>query len=181
MDTQTSWYGKMTVWQWATVLIGAAVVVSVVVYYALPMFDIGNNNIVSEQVTPTDSTQKTADADTSDTTTSDKLGDSVKTSGASSKLTYDQARAIAEYRFQFDNNCNGTTGITSGGALNVKQGSNIMLENHGDASHVIAIGNEAYTIAAGGFVVAKAPKVTTTTGLYITCDGGGAGNLFVNP
>ena len=181
MDTQTSWYGKMTVWQWAVLLVVAAVVVSAVVYYTLPMSDSENNETVSEQVTPTDNTQQTADAGTPDTTTSDKPGDPVKAPVTSSSLTYDQARAISDYRFQFDNNCNGTTGITSGGAINVKQGSNIMLENHGDASHIIAIGNDAHTIAAGGFVVAKAPKVTKTTGLYITCDGGGAGNLFVNP
>ncbi|MFA7286818.1 MAG: hypothetical protein WC052_04140 [Patescibacteria group bacterium] len=182
MDVEKGWHTKITMWQWLALLVAAAVVVSAVTYYALPISDSENNDVASDQAAPIENEQQeTTDVGTPEATTSDKPGVSVKAPVVSSKLTYEQAIAVSEYRFQFDNNCNGSTGITSGGALNVKQGANIMLENHGDASHVIALGNDAHTIAAGGFVVTKAPKVTKTTGLYITCDGGGAGNLFVNP
>ena len=94
---------------------------------------------------------------------------------------YAEARSVYDYRFQFDKNCRATTGLPSFGTINVKQGASIMLENHGDKTHTLALGNDARSVKAGDFVVLLAPKVTKPTGLYVTCDGGGAGNLFVYP
>lgn len=94
---------------------------------------------------------------------------------------YQDAKNSFDYRFQFDNKCNGLAGLPTFGTLNVKQGAAVMLENHGTMEHVLAIGNEAHRVKAGDFIVTYAPKITEPTGLHVTCDGKGAGTLYVYP
>jgi hypothetical protein len=86
---------------------------------------------------------------------------------------YAEARDEYQYRFTFLQ-CHGTPG-----SLNVKAGSKIMLENGDDVSHKIALGSQVFTIGGHKFVIATAPS--KAAGYYITCDGGGAAQLFVYP
>ncbi len=172
MATPNGGYAKRPLWQWILLYVVIAAIIYGIVYYFLTS---GNNtayNAPTNQAATNSvpSAPANAPAATSQTPT-----------GTSGGLTYDQARALAAYRFQFDKSCNGSTSPTNFGELNVKQGSEILMENHGDATQVLALGNDSHTVTAGGFVLIKAPKVTKTTGLHITCNGGGAGNVFVNP
>lgn len=96
-------------------------------------------------------------------------------------LTYQEAVNAYDYRFQFDNGCHAIVGLPSFGTINVKQGSAILLENHSTTSHRLALGNNAATVGAGEFVILTAPRVSQPTGLYVTCDGKGAGRLYVYP
>jgi hypothetical protein len=95
--------------------------------------------------------------------------------------TYQESKLLTEYHFSFDNNCHGSAGLPMQGSLNVKQGSLIVLENHSTTTRSLAIGNTVYKVAAADFAVATAPHVTKNTGFYITCDGKGAGRLYVYP
>lgn len=177
MNTPTSGYANRPLWQVVLLCVVIAAVIGAI-YYAL-MMGSSNSTTTNQTNTMTDTNQPSTAA-TNDVNAPTSSTNS-PSSTTNSKLTYAQARALADYRFQFDKNCRGTTSETNFGALNVKQGSQIMFENHGEKSQVLALGNDAHTVAAGGFILVKAPAVTKTTGLYITCDGGGAGNVFVNP
>ncbi len=86
---------------------------------------------------------------------------------------YAAARDEYQYRFTFLQ-CHGTPG-----SLNVAVGSKIMLENGDDVSHKIALGSQVFTIGGHKYVIATAPS--KAAGYYITCDGGGAAQLFVYP
>lgn len=183
MATPNGGYAKRPLWQWILLYVVIAVIVYGVAYYIIS----GSGNTPYNTNTAYNAPTNQAATNTTSNTPSSSTTNTPTQAGTSTGtytyngLTYDQARALVSYRFQFDNKCNGSTSPTSFGELNVKQGDQIMLENHGDASQVLALGNDSHTVPAGGFVVVKAPKVTKATGLYITCNGGGAGNIFVNP
>ncbi|MFA5954089.1 MAG: hypothetical protein WC817_00950 [Patescibacteria group bacterium] len=98
----------------------------------------------------------------------------------SAKLDYGEAKQIYDYRFQITS-CSAITGLPSYGSLNVKQGASVVLENHDSVPHVLAIGTHAYTVSGAGFVVVTAPAAEKPVGYLVTCDGKGAGKLYVYP
>lgn len=76
------------------------------------------------------------------------------------------------YRFQFSG-CHG-----SPGQLTVKKGKYFLLDNRDDKAVTIAVAGQSYKIGAYGAVVAAVSKVGTHN---ITCNGGGAASLNVEP
>lgn len=76
------------------------------------------------------------------------------------------------YRFQFVN-CKATPG-----KFTIKKNSKFMLDNRDNTAHKIKVGSVTYNVGAYGFAIATAK----TLGLnYITCDGGGAAQIQVEP
>jgi hypothetical protein len=83
--------------------------------------------------------------------------------------------AVNEYgdaRFQFVG-CHGTPG-----SLVAKKGTVIMLDNRDNEAHVIAMGKATYNLKALDYALAIASE---TGDLQITCDGGGAATISVQP
>ncbi len=76
------------------------------------------------------------------------------------------------YYFQFLN-CKGTPGI-----LTVKKGAKLMLDNRDDKTRKIVFIGKLYNINAYGYVIVTADKLGKH---YITCDGGGAAQITVQP
>lgn len=78
------------------------------------------------------------------------------------------------YYFQFLD-CHGAPG-----SLVLKKGKKFMLDNRDNQTRKIAIvGGQSFTISAYNFAIATAPA---TLGLhYITCGGGGAATISVQP
>lgn len=94
-------------------------------------------------------------------------------SQTSGGLTFTQA--IDKYgstRFEFVN-CNGFPG-----SFTLKKGSKYMLDNRDDAAHTIGVGSQSYKLGALSFAIETASQVGT---LNVTCDGGGAAKLIVQP
>lgn len=78
------------------------------------------------------------------------------------------------YYFQFVE-CHGLPGT-----LTMKKGKKFMLDNRDAKSRKIAIsGGQSFKIGAYGFAIATAPAKAGTH--YITCDGGGAATILVQP
>lgn len=105
-------------------------------------------------------------------------GATVTEPAAREGLTYGQALNTYSlesgngYRFQFVN-CNGTPG-----SLAMKVGTKFMLDNRDNEPHTFVVGTTTYQIGAEGFAIATA----TLEGTYnITCDGGGASQVIVQP
>lgn len=83
--------------------------------------------------------------------------------------------AVNEYgdnRFQFVA-CGGTPG-----RMVVKKGAVVMLDNRDAKARTIAVGSATYAVKAQEYVLAIANEVGD---LQITCDGGGAATLSVQP
>jgi len=76
------------------------------------------------------------------------------------------------YRFQFVN-CNGTPG-----SLAIKKGVTFMIDNRDKDAHTFVVGSLTYKVGAEGFAIATAKDVGTYN---ITCDGGGAAQVIVQP
>lgn len=76
------------------------------------------------------------------------------------------------YRFQF-NECSGTPG-----ELTVKKGVRYMLDNRDNEEHTFRVGPNAVNIPAWDFAILTAETVGQW---YITCDGGGAAVIKVQP
>lgn len=74
------------------------------------------------------------------------------------------------YRFQFSN-CSG-----SPGTLTMKIGTKFMIDNRDNKSHQIGIGTKTYKLEAYDFAIVSIQKIGT---FNITCDGGGAANVWV--
>jgi hypothetical protein len=71
-------------------------------------------------------------------------------------------------------------GLVSGGigTLVIKEGVKFMLDNRDPKAHTIAFGGQSYRIGAYNFSIVSATKI----GIYpVTCDGGGAATLNVQP
>ncbi len=78
------------------------------------------------------------------------------------------------YYFQFVD-CHGLPGT-----LTMKKGKKFMLDNRDNKTRRIAIsGGQSFKIGAYGFAIATAPTKAGTH--YITCDGGGAATILVQP
>ena len=78
------------------------------------------------------------------------------------------------YYFQFVD-CHGLPGT-----LTMKKGKKFMLDNRDAKTRKIAIsGGQSFKIGAYGFAIATAPTKAGTH--YITCDGGGAATILVQP
>lgn len=76
------------------------------------------------------------------------------------------------FRFQFAN-CHGTPG-----SLTVKRGKYFLLDNRDAKAITIAVAGQSYKISAYGAAVAAISKVGTH---QITCNGGGAAKVIVQP
>ena len=85
--------------------------------------------------------------------------------------------ALAKYRssgayFQIVN-CRGTPGT-----MTLKRGVVFMVDNRDNADHRIGVGNRSYDLGPYGFIIVSA----ATAGISnITCDGGGAAQIRVQP
>lgn len=78
------------------------------------------------------------------------------------------------YYFQFVD-CHGLPGT-----LTMKKGKKFMLDNRDAKGRRIAIsGGQSFKIGAYNFAIATAPSKAGTH--YITCDGGGAATIVVQP
>ena len=78
------------------------------------------------------------------------------------------------YYFQFVS-CHGAPG-----SLVLKKGKKFMLDNRDNQTRKIAIqGGQTFQITAYNFAIATAPSTIGTH--YITCDGGGAASISVQP
>lgn len=80
--------------------------------------------------------------------------------------------ASSGYRFQFVE-CHGNPG-----RLVMKQGKKFMLDNRDDSQHSFGISAKTYDIEAYDFAIATAIDLGT---YFITCDGGGAAEMNVQP
>lgn len=104
---------------------------------------------------------------------------SVKTPTAPLSATQRYLDAIKIYKtsgyyFQFVE-CHGLPG-----SLTLKKGKKFMLDNRDGKARRIAIkGGQSFTIGAYNFAIATAPSKPGT--YYITCDGGGAASILVQP
>jgi hypothetical protein len=117
---------------------------------------------------PVDTQTEVTEPETTPTETSKPTG-----SGTSSVLTYEEA--IGKYggfRFQFVD-CHGNPG-----SMTLKKGGTIMLDNRDEKAHTVKVGTRSYALAAYGYKIATANEVGT---INITCDGGGAAQLIVQP
>lgn len=103
----------------------------------------------------------------------------VKTSPTPLSATQKYLDAIRIYKntgyyFQFVD-CHGLPGT-----LTMKKGKKFMLDNRDATSRRIAIsGGQSFKITAYNFAIATAPTKAGTH--YITCDGGGAATIVVQP
>jgi len=84
----------------------------------------------------------------------------------------DAINRYGDMRFQFVG-CQGTPG-----SMVAKQGSVIMLDNRDDKARVVSMGGATYKLQPLGYALAIASE---TGNLQITCDGGGAATISVQP
>ncbi len=80
--------------------------------------------------------------------------------------------AASGYRFQFSE-CRGTPG-----SLVVKKGKSYLLDNRDNAAHTFKVEGKTYRVGAYGYAIATARGIGTH---MITCDGGGAAQVVVQP
>lgn len=89
---------------------------------------------------------------------------------------YAQAVKTYEYRVEFDD-CRGAV-FPGQGTLTIKKGVNFMIDNRDPVAHTFTFRTQTVTVAAYDFVIVTAKDL----GDYnITCDGGGAAKLDVQP
>lgn len=104
--------------------------------------------------------------------TATKPATTATTKPAPKALTY--AQALDLYRgkglIQF-NDCRATPGV-----IGVKKGAAFMLDNRDAKTHTIVADKKTYRLAPYSFVIVTASTVGSS---YITCDGGGSGELKV--
>ncbi len=95
------------------------------------------------------------------------------------KLSYNDAlKKYAGQRLQFVNCTTGPSPV-SPSSLSLKKGDDFMLDNRDPKAHTIKVGTYSYKVGANSFTVANAPA---TRGDYnVTCDGGGAAKIYVQP
>jgi hypothetical protein len=121
----------------------------------------------------------TADMATSTAASSTVKKSTVKPAPAPLSATQRYLDAIkiyktAGYYFQFVD-CHGLPG-----SLTLKKGKKFMLDNRDNKTRKIAIvGGQSFNLTAYNFAIATAPSTPGTH--YITCDGGGAASILVQP
>ncbi len=86
------------------------------------------------------------------------------------KMSYGEAKNTYPYRIQFSE-CHGNPG-----ALAVKTGSIVMLDNRDSVAHTIVADKQTFKIAGFDYALLKTSAISNTN---ITCDGGGAALLNV--
>jgi hypothetical protein len=89
---------------------------------------------------------------------------------AAKKLSYGDAINTYPYRFQFSQ-CHGNPG-----ALSVKKGSIVMLDNRDPIAHTFVADSQTFKIAGYDYALLHTSVITN---INITCDGGGAAKLNV--
>lgn len=89
---------------------------------------------------------------------------------------YQAAVDAYAYRVEFS----GCQGVVSpgGGQLFAKQGSLVMFDNRDATSHTFAVNSKTFQIAGHDFTVIRLQE---TGKQIVTCDGGGAAELYVQP
>lgn len=93
----------------------------------------------------------------------------------SGPLTFEEAYqtyAVSGFRFEFAD-CHGRPG-----SISMKKGTKFMLDNRDNEAHRFVVGSKTYNIGPYGFAIATATDVGTYN---ITCDGGGAAQVVVQP
>lgn len=93
----------------------------------------------------------------------------------SGPLTFEEAYqtyAVSGFRFEFAE-CHGRPG-----SISMKKGTKFMLDNRDNEAHKFVVGSKTYNIGPYGFAIATATDVGTYN---ITCDGGGAAQVVVQP
>ena len=156
-------------------IVAGVVLLAVILYFA---FGRKTENSANEQ-------NKNTTTTTGAVTSSQTVSPAVKKSSAPTKTeaplsaTQRYLDAIKIYKntgyyFQFVD-CHGAPG-----SLVMKKGKKFMLDNRDDRTRKIAIvGGQSFQISAYNFAIATAPSAL---GLhYITCDGGGAASILVQP
>ncbi|TAN33050.1 hypothetical protein EPN28_03560 [Patescibacteria group bacterium] len=126
------------------------------------------------------STDKTATTATTAASTVPGTGGVTGTgakTGVSPSATLSYTKALSIYRksgyyYQFYK-CKGTPG-----SLTMKKGKQFMLDNRDAKAHTVAFGKQSYYVPKYGFAIATAKYVGK---FFITCDGGGAAQILVEP
>ncbi len=73
--------------------------------------------------------------------------------------------------FQFVE-CHGLPGV-----INIKRGTNFMIDNRDPVPHIFKIGTTSYDLGPYDYAIAVAPRFPLK--YFITCDGGGAAQVYV--
>lgn len=131
------------------------------------------------EITDTKDNQAVPTATDTNAPTPTNSNTNTATSPTSGVLKYDDALALYAGRlFQFTSCVAGPPPVISPGSLSIKQGAKYMIDNRDKTAHTIRVGSTPYLLAAQSFRIISAP----TKGTYnITCDGGGAAQLQVQP
>ncbi|TAK03684.1 hypothetical protein EPO34_00790 [Patescibacteria group bacterium] len=96
-----------------------------------------------------------------------------KPPAAPATLTYERALELyGKYRIQFVS-CHGNPG-----QMTLGKGAKLMLDNRDKKAHTVKVGSVSYRLASMGFAIATVREVGT---LNVTCDGGGAATVEVQP
>ncbi|MEI6510442.1 MAG: hypothetical protein WCO25_00180 [Candidatus Uhrbacteria bacterium] len=165
---------NLTPWQKRIVAVGA--IISVVLIAAFAWVNTSKKHegfgslfsIRSEVLSPEDRAKAAAPVPTEAASTPKP-----KTLAVDVPLNYgDAVNEYGDVRFQFVA-CHGTPG-----SMVAKKGSVMMLDNRDDKAHVIAMGAATYKLKALDYALAIASE---TGDLQVTCDGGGAANISVQP
>jgi hypothetical protein len=131
------------------------------------------NGMPSEDVSAS-STDAIATTTTS-TVSNTKTNTYTKTSGDAVSQSYTDALKIysaSGYRMQFVN-CQATPG-----QLTIKKGQKFMIDNRDSKPHKFKVGSTLYSVKAYGFAIATSKTLGVN---FITCDGGGAAKINVEP
>lgn len=151
---------------------GGAVLLSL-----LSFFIFGKKDNQPVQPVTADKIVATSTIATTTTVTTPKKSTTPVTSPMSATQRYLDAIRVYKsvgYYFQFVN-CHGLPG-----SLTLKKGKKFMLDNRDNVTHKITVqGGQSFQIGAYNFAIATAPSTVGTH--YITCDGGGAASIVVQP
>ncbi len=144
----------------------------------LNFLDVSTIEVLNETTTTIDSATTTITSTTKITTIKKNSSNSAdKTTSTSLSVTPDYIKAsniykTSGYYFQFLN-CRGTPGV-----LTMKKGTKFMLDNRDDKTRKFVIFDRNYNIGAYNYTIVTADKIGKH---YITCDGGGAAQVTVQP
>lgn len=158
------------------IYIGAGVVLLAVVSYFIWGKKSDQSNPSATTIDKTTNTSA-APAPTSSAIITPKKYSSPASSPLSATQRYLDAIRVYKsvgYYFQFVD-CHG-----SPGSLTLKKGKKFMLDNRDNVTRKIAVqGGQTFQVGAYNFAIATAPSTVGTH--FITCDGGGAASILVQP
>jgi hypothetical protein len=124
--------------------------------------------------TSTSSTDAIATSTTS-TVSNTKTNTYTRTNGDAVSQSYTDALKVysaSGYRMQFVN-CQATPG-----QLTIKKGQKFMIDNRDSKPHKFKVGPTSYSVKGYGFAIATSKTLGVN---FITCDGGGAAKINVEP